>query len=260
MKVGASSACFFPCDTLKALAVLGELGIKHSEIFMGSHSEAFGEYLRMLCEEKDKWGINITSVHPFTSGYEYILFFSEYARRIDDGIEYYKNYFSAAAALGAKYVVFHGDNKRSPFVGVERYAEIYARLDGTARTFGVRLSQENVSTSHIGSPENLKKLKGLLPDICFTLDIKQSCRGGYDPYDTLCAMGAGVKNVHLNDWESGRCRLPCRGSCDLSGIVNTLNSLGYDGAYIIEVYRGDFENACDIIQARQDFINLFDKE
>lgn len=260
MTVGVSSACFFPCDTLQSVQKLASLGVEYTEIFMGSHSECSGQYLKQLCSAKDNYGISVTSVHPFTSGYEYILLFSGYERRIDDTVEYYKRYFSAAGELGAKYVVFHGDNKKAAFVGVERYAEIFSRLDGVARSFGVRLSQENVSSSHIGSGENIRALKALLPDICFTFDIKQAYRGGYDPFDILHSMGQSVRCVHLNDWKDGQCRLPCRGVCDLSAVVNTVQSYGNDVPYIIEVYRSNFEDDREIMYSRLDFLKLFSKE
>ncbi len=260
MNVGVSGACFFPQDTALSMKTCADLGFKYTEVFMGTHSEMQGSYLKELKNITQDNGLNVTSIHPFTSGYEYILFFSGYERRIYDSIDYYKNYFNAACELGAKYVVFHGDNKRARFIGVQRYAEIFALIDKAAKEFGVRLVQENVSTSHIGSPENLAALKQLYPDVRFTLDIKQACRGGYDPLQTASAMGQNIVHVHLNDWAGDKCRLPCRGNCDLKKIVNTLDGFGYNGAYMIEVYRDNFENPQDILQSKEDFLALFNKQ
>lgn len=259
MNIGVSSACFFPYDTVESLNICADCGFNTAEIFANTHSELMGTYLEDTKKTAVERGLRITSIHPFTSGYEYILFFAGYDKRIDDAIEYYKNYFAAAAHLGAKYVIFHGDNKRAPFVGIERYAEIFSRLDEAAKPFGIRVSQENVSTSHVGSPENMRKLRELLPDIQFTFDIKQACRGGYDPFDMLSAMGKNVCHVHLNDWDGGDCALPCRGSCDLKGLVSKLDEVNYRGDYILEVYRRNFNDGEDLSASRDDFLKLFDK-
>ena len=257
MDIGVSSACFFPYDTIESLGICAREGFRSVEIFANTHSELKGQYLIDTKKAATDGGMEITSIHPFTSGYEYILFFAGYDRRVDDAIDYYKNYFEAAAYLGAKYVIFHGDNKRAPFVGVERYAEIFDRLETAAKSFGVNVAQENVSTSHIGSPENIAELRRLLPDIKFTFDIKQACRGGYDPFEMLGAMGKNVCHVHLNDWNGERCALPTHGICDLKRIKETLDGVNYSGKYIIEVYRRDFSEACDLSRARSEFLSLF---
>ena len=257
MVIGVSSACFFPHDTIGSLNICADGGFKTVEIFANTHSELLGQYLKDTKKTAEQRGLTVTSIHPFTSGYEYILFFAGYDRRIDDAIDYYKNYFEAAAYLGAKYVIFHGDNKRAPFVGVERYAEIFEKLENAAKTFGVNVAQENVSTSHIGSPENIAKLRCLLPDIKFTFDIKQACRGGYDPFEMLKAMQNNICHVHLNDWNGESCTLPTHGICDLKKIKETLDSYGYDGKYIIEVYRRDFSSPSDLTVSRDEFLSLF---
>lgn len=257
MDIGVSSACFFPHDTIGALNICADCGFRTAEIFANTHSELFGDYLKDTKKTADDRGLEITSIHPFTSGYEYILFFAGYGRRVDDAIDYYKNYFEAASYLGAKYVIFHGDNKRAPFVGVEKYAEIFYRLHECAKSFGVNISQENVSTSHIGSPENIAALKKLIPDIKFTFDIKQACRGGYDPFDMLRAMGENVYHVHLNDWSGERCALPTHGICDLKKIKAMLDSTAYSGKYIIEVYRRDFSSPDELSVSREEFLSLF---
>ena len=258
MDIGVSSACFFPNDTVESLGTCAAEGFRSAEIFANTHSELIGQYLTDTKKAADSYGIEITSVHPFTSGYEYILFFAGYDRRVDDAIDYYKNYFECAAYLGAKYVIFHGDNKRAPFIGVERYAEIFDRLECAAKSFGVSVAQENVSTSHIGSPENISKLRGLLPNINFAFDIKQACRGGYDPFDMLRAMGKNIRHVHLNDWDGERCTLPTHGICDLKRIKESLDAVDYNGKYIIEVYRRDFTSPGELSQSRREFLSLFE--
>src|SRR5699024_2335222 len=78
------------------------------EVFLNTFSEFTLDYLRQLRNVADAYGAEIKSVHPFTSGYEGFLLFSEYERRFEDSLEFYKQYFDAANCLGASIVVLHG--------------------------------------------------------------------------------------------------------------------------------------------------------
>ena len=42
--------------------------------------------------------------------------------------------------------------------------------------------------------------------------------------------------------------------------MNTVQSYGNDVPYIIEVYRSNFEDDCEIMYSRLDFLKLFSKE
>ena len=102
-RIGLSSACFYPEETLDSVKRCAELGFTNVEIFMNSFSELEEPYLRRVrafCEES---GTTVTSIHPFTSGYEYMLFFSAYKKRAGEAAEFYRKYFHAAAYLGAEF-------------------------------------------------------------------------------------------------------------------------------------------------------------
>lgn len=55
-----------------------------------------------------RFDVRCVSVHPFTCEIEQLMFFSEYERRINDILEYYKLYFQFMNIVGAKIFVFHG--------------------------------------------------------------------------------------------------------------------------------------------------------
>ena len=108
MQIGISSSCLYPLLTEESLKTVGELGAKTAEIFFNSFSELKKPILDEIKSIKEYYGINVRSIHPFTSAYEPVLFFGGYDRRLNDGIEFYKNYFEVANELGAEMVVLHG--------------------------------------------------------------------------------------------------------------------------------------------------------
>ena len=259
-RVGISSACFYPEETLDAVRRAASLGFKNVEIFMNSFSELGADYLRELNAVRRSEGIKFTSVHPFTSGYEYMLFFSAYKKRAADSCDFYRMYFNAAAELGADFVVFHGDSLRSPFIGMERYAEVFSALCETAESEGVTLAHENVSSARGGDPEFMRELRSMIGEgkINFVFDVKQALRAGHEPGEMIDIMGSDIEHVHINDWlysndgsREGGCRLPGAGELDLGAIISRIEGYGYNGRYMIEVYRKNFGDENEIARARE---------
>ena len=178
-----------------------------------------------------------------------MLFYSAYTKRADDSCGFYRMYFGAAAELGAEFVVFHGDSTRAPFIGMDRYAEVFARLAETARSEGVTLAHENVSSARGGDPEFMRELRNRIGagEISFVFDVKQALRAGHTPEEMIDVMGSDIKHVHINDWafsndgsREGGCRLPGAGGLDLQAVIGRIESYGYAGRYMIEVYRKNF--------------------
>ena len=65
MKIGASTACFYPLETEKALKKVCELGYKYAEVFMNAPSELEEPFLKQLNTIAKDGGTDIVSVHPF---------------------------------------------------------------------------------------------------------------------------------------------------------------------------------------------------
>ncbi len=222
------------------------------EIFMNSFSELEEPYLKRIAEVCRENGVRVTAIHPFTSGFEYMYFFSAYKKRARDSADYfYRKYFEAAAYLGADYFVFHGDGTKSPFFGMDNYCEVLSMLMETASSEGVTLVHENVSTARAGNPEFMREVHKRFGEgrIKFVFDLKQTVRGGYDPHLMLDAMGSDIVHVHINDWKDGECRLPYAGSLDVDSVISRLEAAGYAGKYIIEVYRQNFKDDREITAA-----------
>lgn len=250
-RIGVSSACFYPDEALDAIKHSIDLGFKNLEIFLNTFSELEMPHLNAVNKLCREHGVRVISVHPFTSGFEYMLFFSAHKKRARESAEMYRKYFHAAAVLGADYTVFHGDSVRSPFFGMDNYCEVLANLMRVAKEEGVTLIHENVSTARAGDPKFMCELherfgKG---NIKFVFDLKQTARGGYDAMAMLDAMGDDIVHVHINDWHDGECRLPYAGSLDLTSVISKIEHTGYTGKYIIEVYRHNFRDDREITDA-----------
>ena len=108
MSFGISTSCLYPMITEEALELLGKSGVKTCEIFINSLSETTPEFAQKLNNIKNAYNLKITSVHPFSSFAETYMLFSEYKRRFDDALDFYKQTAEAASLLGAKIMIIHG--------------------------------------------------------------------------------------------------------------------------------------------------------
>jgi sugar phosphate isomerase/epimerase len=254
LQVGISTACLYPALLEKSLAALLEMGFRHFEFFFNTFSELQPAYVRRLSHMMQQYGATAKSVHPFTSGYESFLLFSGYERRFDDTLEFYKSYFEAANLLGADLLVLHGQRlERQSDMTQEAYFEHYHKLLETGRSFGVTVAQENVNRFRSSDPAFLTQMRQYLHDDCaFVLDIKQSVRAGYSPFQTCAAMGEQLVHVHINDNCPGRtCLLPGFGQMDYHRLLHQMARQNFQGDCMMEVYQSSFHRKEDLLQAKQ---------
>ncbi len=254
MKTGMSSACFYPLETEKAVIRCGEMGFKNLEIFVNSYCELSGSILNEIRAAIRHYGINVCSVHPFTSFAEPFVFFGSYDRRVNDGIEFYKNYFEFANNVGAEIIVLHGARTLHT-VDNEEYFERYARLYSAGKEFGVTVSQENVVNWRSQSPDFIKRMNEYLHgEFALTLDLKQCRRAGESPLDFISAVGDKIVNVHISDYnDECDCIAPFEGKEDFFSTVRALKDKGYKGEYLIELYQNGFEKDEQITTAAEKF-------
>ncbi len=243
MRCGISTACLYPMELEQALPTLISMDFHLFEIFINTISEMKPEYLKELKRMTDDSGSLVKSVHPFTSGFESFLLFSDYNRRFNDGLEFYKQYFNAANILGAQILVLHGQRSdKHSRITEEDYFKHYASLYALGKTFGITVAQENVNLFRSDDPAFITRMREYLQDECaFVLDIKQAVRAGENPYEMCAAMGERLIHVHINDNKPGEdCLLPGCGTMDFSALKSQMMQFGYDGDFIIEVYRRNF--------------------
>jgi sugar phosphate isomerase/epimerase len=254
MKAGISTACLYPMLLEDAFSTLLRLGFREFEIFINTFSELKPDFVRDLRLKAEDSGSRVKSLHPFTSGYESFLLFSDYERRFRDGLEFYKRYLEVCNLLGADFLVLHGkrSDKRSP-ISEEQYFERYEVLFQIGRKFGVTVAQENVNQFLSDEPAFLVKMKKYCGrDCAFVLDIKQAVRGGQDPFQVCAAMGDKIVHVHMNDNKPGfDCLLPGCGTMNYPALMCMLKNFHYGGDFIIEVYRHNFKRPEELLAAKR---------
>lgn len=249
---GASTANFYPELTEDSLDRLLALGFRHIEVFFNTESETALDYLRELKGKIEAAGASITSIHPYLSGTEPYLLFSQYERRYRDGLRQYERLFEAAAYLGAPYVVMHGDRRE----GVLPAEESIGRFEGVydlGSTYGVTLLQENVVRFRSSDVAYIRQMRRQLGDKAhFVFDFKQCRRSGYTPAEVIDAMGDRVAHVHLSDGTAEKdCLPPGKGTADLRKVLSSLKQQGFDGAVILELYRTNFRKPEELWESMQ---------
>ena len=246
MQIGASTSCFYPLETEKALGKVIELGYKKTEIFFNTSSELEVPFVKEMRAQADDNGVKVLSVHPFSSAIENTCVFGEYERRYKDFVGLYQQHFHAAALLGAKYVVIHGAlDKRKIYLPDEFYFERFQSLVELGKSEGVVVCQENVNrfkSQHIDFMERMSEALG--SDFNMVFDIKQAIRAGYDPFEFAEAMKDKIVHVHLSDnlLPEQDCIAPGRGNFDFKRLFALFSDAGYKGDYIIEIY----SKGCDV--------------
>ena len=258
MKIGASSACFYPLETEKSFEMLCQRGFGDIEIFLNSPCETSVSFVKELKAIKDHYGVNVTSLHPYESFGEGYNFFSHYYRRYVDACENYKRFFSAAAELGADYVIMHGA-KYGADICDEEYAERFTKLGEIARTFGCFMAHENVVDFSGANPEFMELLRDYgKENFKMVLDVKQARKADVLPAEFIKTVGGNIAHVHLSDCSAvSQCTPPGEeGLFDFGELFTQLESINYEGKYIIELYSDGFNGIEDIINSARYLENI----
>lgn len=247
MQLGISTACFYPVETERALSLVGENGVKHTEIFFNANCELCPEFVSELRGIALRYGISVLSVHPTMSLAESFMLFSNYDRRLREGLDNYRRYGEIAARLGAKYVIMHG-GKPNGILDDDRYCERFLQISDAVAESGAVLLQENVAKYRA---QNIAFLKNMVRNLgeraAFCMDVKQCIRGGCTPGELLEAVGANVRHLHISDHTpEADCLLPGNGGYDFSDLFARLRRLGYTGGAVIEVYRGAYREPDEV--------------
>ncbi|NMP37394.1 MAG: sugar phosphate isomerase/epimerase [Clostridiales bacterium] len=251
MNIGASTACFYPLETELSLERVGKLGFKTAELFMNSFSEMEDGFVSGLCNIKEEYGINICSMHPFASFAESYTLFSSYERRYHDSLELYKRFFEIMNRLGAGIFVVHG-GKIPGSIDDELYFERFGEFGRIGSSYGVIVAQENVVHYRSESPDFLKRMRAYIGDeFKMVLDVKQALRAGYSPYEFTEPLHDSIVHIHVSDHDSEHdCTPPGEGVFDFGKLFGTMNSYGYRGEYIIELYSSGFTDDSQLIASR----------
>ncbi len=259
MHVGISTACFYPEALEETFSQIAEMGFKKIEIFFNTESELHQPVISEIKNIVDENGLEVISIHPYTSLMEGMLLFSDYKRRTQDGFRQYMRYFEAAKMLGAKYLTFHGERFTSGSKSdsiEERKIECYHRLCSAAKEFDITIAQENVAWCKSSNPEYLKILYENVPELKYTLDLKQGHRAGHLWTDYYNIIHDRLENIHINDFdEKHSCLLPNEGSFDYTEFFKRLKNDNYKGDVIIEVYKSNYSKNKQLKNSAEFLIN-----
>ncbi len=250
MAFGISTSCLYPLETEKSLDTLGRIGVKTCEVFLNSPSETTPQFAKILNKIRNEYGIKIVSVHPFSSFAETYMLFSAYQRRFDDMFELYKRNFEVTAALGADVSVIHGALTGAK-ISEEEYFERFAKLIEEGKKSGIKVCHENVNRHLCENPDFIERMKSYLgEDFKLVFDVKQAVRAGFSPLDFAEKFKEDIVHIHLSDHnENADCLPPGKGSFDFEKLIKIMNSAGYEGDYIIELYRENFGDIDDLSKA-----------
>lgn len=257
MKFGASTSCFYPLETEKALKEVVNIGFERAEVFMNAPCELEEPFVRVLCDIVKGTDTEIISVHPFSSFMESSCIFGDYQRRYDDFIGIYEKTCHAAAMLGAKYVVIHGA-VAAPKIPIpdERYFDRFLKLIEIGRREGVTVCQENVNRFKSQSIEFCKKMRSALgDDFHMVFDIKQTVRAGEDTFEFLNEFKNEIVHLHISDnGANGDCLPIGWGSFDFVKMKNIMDGAGYKGDCVIEIYSKNYDVKSVLTESR-DYLN-----
>ena len=255
MQIGISTASFYPMEIERGIANAAKMGFTEAELFINSESEYAYPLRESLKNELDFLGIHVVSVHPYTSAMEGHLLFSDYTRRTQDALEQYQRYFAAAAELGATYFTFHGELLHSrglpPSKAEYNRFETYHALCERAKTEGIVFTQENVSWCKSSDLDFLKALMENVPELCYTLDLKQAYRAGIAWEQYADVLRERIVNLHISDYdEQSDCLLPGQGTVDFTKLFARMEQLDYQGSAMIEVYSDDYAQLEQLQQSK----------
>lgn len=258
MEIGVSSACLYPLETERAVYELCSRGVKNMEIFVNANEELEGDIYKEILSYISSFGVNVTSLHPFSSPMETVFLFSDYKRRMDSIIDSYRRYFERMAEIGAKIFVLHGA-LQSARVSDERYFERYLKLYRIAREFGVTVAQENICYCKSRSTEFLRNMSEQLGnEVRFVLDLKQARRSNISPFDLIEVMGEKIAHVHVSDGDEGRDCLPVgKGKFDFERMFTRLSDNGFDGAVIVELYRENYSSYDELKDSADSLLKIY---
>lgn len=259
MKIGISTAALFPeKHTEDAAKIIKSLGADTAEVFYSTFYEYRPEFSKALAPQIE--GLHVNSVHTMPLNFECNLFNG--TRRVrGDGFYWLDQVARSAQLLGCKNYTFHGFVRSGGgvddlnFIG-ERIAEAFNFLAG----YGVNLCLENTACYAYNRPSFFGEIKRRCAGISGVFDLKQARRSGY-PYQAYIAdMAGAIAYVHISDVnENGQTCLPGKGICDFYEIFKRLKDSGFDGAVLLEPYRGDYGGYDELKQSVQFLMEIADK-
>ena len=257
MNIGVSTASLYPLHVEDAFKELAVRGIKTVEVFANSTCEGQEPYISMITNTAQQYDIKIPSFHPFSSPMESVFLFSTYDRRIEEMLSLYRSFFESMKKLSAKIFVLHGAILSSN-CPPEHYIKQFRLLSEIGREYGITVAQENVCYCLSGKLDFLKMMKKELGEYAnFVLDLKQARRSKENIFDYVDVLGDRLIHCHVSDADADRDCLPVGwGDFDFKELVKRMSGFGYNGNYIVELYRSNYDDFDDLKRSAESLSEL----
>ncbi len=265
LKMGASSAGR-GMETKEVFDSYKNSGIEYMEVSSRPHEyEAYDwDTVKKACDES---GVKVWSLHtPFHPDTHNIANMDKKIR--DFTIECYKDLFRKAAYLGAKYVIIHpssepiSDEERP--LAVQYSKESLKVLAEEAKKAGIIIAVENLPRTCLGNTvEELMDIISVDDSLVICFDVNHLLKQTHKHF--VSVAGNKIKTLHISDYDfiDERHLLPGKGKIDWKEILDLLEGIGYDGAFMYEVSLkavGSEGNKPTTDEARENYIQVMERK
>lgn len=223
MKVGISTACFYPeQETEAAVITIKSLGADCAEVFLRTFYEYRPEFAKAVAP--DICGVDVNSVRVSPENFEGQLF--DVSRRIrGDGFYWLDQIMRSAQLLGAKNYTFRGFLRAMDMLGGFDALSGYIRgVTEFCSRYGVNLCIENTCRGLYKRPYIFSELKARCPQLSAVFNLAQAHKSGYPYQMYLKDMSGVISHVYL----------PADEVTDYTEFFKRLKDAGFDGAVFIE--------------------------
>ncbi len=244
VSIGVSSGAFYP-HTLSedTPAAAARLGVTQMEVMLQTRGEYDPRFIERLAGNARAAGVAIRSLHTMEPLHPML---DRYPRRAEEGRALFQLGIDAAAALGARVLVWHGARRTQVATpeGRERFISLTRELADACGEVGVTLGLENHAIGALSQVRDVAELATRLADIGsreqvgFVFDPFQAADAGANPFMMLAAMGNRIVNVHISDYSERDAHMrhlpPGDGDLPWSALIRAIAGSGYAGPMIVE--------------------------
>lgn len=226
MKVGISTACFYPeQETEAAVRTIKSLGADCAEVFLRTFYEYRPEFAKAVAP--DICGVDVNSVRVSPENFEGQLF--DVSRRIrGDGFYWLDQIMRSAQLLGAKNYTFRGfSGERVAYGDFDALSGYIRGVTEFCARYGVNLCLENACCGLYNRPYIFSELKARCPQLSAVFNLAQARKSGYPYQMYLKDMSGVISHVYL----------PLDEVTDYTEFFKRLKDAGFGGAVVIEEER-----------------------
>ena len=262
LRLGVSSGAFYPgVPTEEVPTRAAALGVRDVELMLQTPGEYELGFIARVGEAVRAHGVNVHVLHTFQALHPVL---TPYPRRTDEAMALFDAAIEAAAALGARAILWHGP-RRDELRGDDAWDRLLPVIDdlaGRCQAAGIALAIENVSWCVVSTVRDVLYLNARLAElphgaaVGYAFDPFQAAEAGANPLMVLAAMEGRLLDVHLSDLReedrTTRHLLPGDGDLPWPALIRAVAASGYRGPLMIEGALGEGSAALDRVRSLLD--------